>query len=943
MTRIQKAKDLASQSYLGLWGSLPNPNRDFFQGKGVSFERAMREVSSLAEVEAAIIARKNAVLADEWQVVGKNDASAQWITDNLNELDPVYTFNAIFDAVWQGYAVLDIPLVKRGGRWVYQNIQSLPCDWFSFDRDGNLLFSRGEDTARAPVNLTIGDLEKEAELVQYYPSYTNPYGESQLARVFWPATWLRGNMEYWSSYISRFADDSILAHTDGANPAKKAELLRAIMDFRSSGGLVTEGTETFEVLNTNKSASSMLFKDFAQACRESISKLILGHASALDSTPGKLGGEDNVALVREDIQQGDKRLIAGVMNALIRHLCLVNTKAGGRRYPSAQDVHGSDIPTDIPEFVWVPEAEDEKALIERDKKLWDMGVRFTPEYIQKAYRLEEKEFTVTAPTQINNTPAFADRGTDAEDAVRTGSEGGRHPNPSNKYTAPLDALEEGHFKGFYKPFNSYNKRLLTALENAEYWEDAYAALLETPLETDGLQFHQDLLNAHIIGRGQVLNRIAELKKESSADFAETPQYLDTTATARNWFTKKTAMTAESFAKLDDELKQYSFTVAGLEKTEHISALAQKLTEAFNSGASYTTFKKSLRAMDGEGADAAKDGKVSAYGLAPEIDALADSRLRMVYRQNIFAAYSEGRYKQMMESVEYLPNWEYITIGDGRVRPAHAALSGTVRRYDDPFWNTWYPPNGFNCRCVVEVTTKEPSGSGTPVWNKKLADKAMEAGSPMREIDRAQGKLSPDKGFDRNDAGMSRWIGEKGEQAVKKALAFGVDNASKAGVRTQLLKTTEVPIRWDESKNILVKDNITTQNAVEIIQKQVNADSIILDFDGAPVYVDAKEILKHITDKKDKAVFEARKVILPKIKEILSNPQEARGQFEKYPGKNGTLVFAKKYLATVNGEPHMLVVEFIKEGKDKGVPVLTTVYKINNPEVLKEKRTGVLLK
>lgn len=884
MTRIQKAKDLASQSYLGLWGSLPNPNRDFFKGKGVSFERAMRDVSSLAEVEAAIIARKNAVLADEWQVVGKNDAAAQWITEHLKALDPVYTFNALFDAIWQGYAVLDIPLVREGGRWVYENIQSLPCDWFSFDNNGKLLFSRGED--KSPVNLTIGDLEKEAELIQYYPSFTNPYGESQLARVFWPATWLRGNMEYWSSYISRFADDSILAHTDGANPAKKAELLRAIMDFRSSGGLVTEGTETFEVLNTNKSASSMLFKDFAQACRESISKLILGHASALDSTPGKLGGEDNVALVREDIQQGDKRLIEGVMNALIRHLCLVNKiadapEAGSRRYPSTQDAYGSDIP----KFIWVPEAEDEKALIERDKKLWDMGVRFSPEYIQKAYRLEEKEFTVTDPTQINGVPAFAEH--------QNGEE--------NKYTAPLDALEEGHFKGFFKPFNSYNKRLLTALEKAEYWEDAFAALLETPLETDAQSLQQDLLNAHIIGRGQVLNRVAELKKESVANFSEVPQYLDTTATARNWFTKKTTMTAEDFGKLDDELKQYAFTVAGLEKTEHISALSQKLTEAFDQGASYTTFKKSLA------------------NLTPEIDALADNRLRTVYRQNIFSAYSEGRYKQMMEAVEYLPNWEYITIGDGRVRPAHAALNGTVRRYDDPFWNTWYPPNGFNCRCVAEVTTKESTGKGIPSWNKELADKALEAGSPMREIDRARGKLTPDKGFDRNLAAYDKYIGERliKSYASLNNLQNKINDlkGAEAGRVSLIGDKKTIPVNGDSKLELFKGEGIKDlqKQAEDRLKAQGKDHLTIFDKHGNPVII-GKDMIRHISEDHELLDAKNRLPYFKDIEKLITNAHAIVEDIARY-GADRRIVFQRYYYTKVGDKTITVIAQWIR--KDKG--------------------------
>ena len=44
--------------------------------------------------------------------------------------------------------------------------------------------------------------------------------------------------------------------------------------------------------------------------------------------------------------------------------------------------------------------------------------------------------------------------------------------------------------------------------------------------------------------------------------------------------------------------------------------------------------------------------------------------------------------------------EYQTAGDARVRPTHAALDGITRKVDDQFWNLYYPPNGWRCRCIA---------------------------------------------------------------------------------------------------------------------------------------------------------------------------------------------------------------------------------------------------
>jgi SPP1 gp7 family putative phage head morphogenesis protein len=50
--------------------------------------------------------------------------------------------------------------------------------------------------------------------------------------------------------------------------------------------------------------------------------------------------------------------------------------------------------------------------------------------------------------------------------------------------------------------------------------------------------------------------------------------------------------------------------------------------------------------------------------------------------------------------ELFPFLQYQTVNDGRVRNEHAAWDNIVKRVDDPFWDTRYPPNDFNCRCIV---------------------------------------------------------------------------------------------------------------------------------------------------------------------------------------------------------------------------------------------------
>ena len=70
-----------------------------------------------------------------------------------------------------------------------------------------------------------------------------------------------------------------------------------------------------------------------------------------------------------------------------------------------------------------------------------------------------------------------------------------------------------------------------------------------------------------------------------------------------------------------------------------------------------------------------------------------------------SANAQGRAKAQYALVGeiYL---RYIALQDGLTRPSHLKMQGITLHRDDPFWSTNYPPNGWNCRCVVRAYSKE---------------------------------------------------------------------------------------------------------------------------------------------------------------------------------------------------------------------------------------------
>lgn len=77
-----------------------------------------------------------------------------------------------------------------------------------------------------------------------------------------------------------------------------------------------------------------------------------------------------------------------------------------------------------------------------------------------------------------------------------------------------------------------------------------------------------------------------------------------------------------------------------------------------------------------------------------------------------------KWQDIVADKKALPYLRYDTMKDERVREEHAVLDGTVLPVDDPFWKTWYPPNGWGCRCDVtqlgpDAAIKQPQGYPDP--------------------------------------------------------------------------------------------------------------------------------------------------------------------------------------------------------------------------------------
>jgi SPP1 gp7 family putative phage head morphogenesis protein len=103
-------------------------------------------------------------------------------------------------------------------------------------------------------------------------------------------------------------------------------------------------------------------------------------------------------------------------------------------------------------------------------------------------------------------------------------------------------------------------------------------------------------------------------------------------------------------------------------------------------------------------------------------------------------YLRAEYNFVQASAEMAAKWEkfaedgdhyylqYRTQHDDKVRPEHASLDRVTLPASDSFWESYYPPNGWNCRCTVVQVLKRK-------YEPTPHDEAMALGEDALQTDK----------------------------------------------------------------------------------------------------------------------------------------------------------------------------------------------------------------
>ncbi|WP_291325265.1 phage minor head protein [Desulfovibrio sp. UCD-KL4C] len=202
------------------------------------------------------------------------------------------------------------------------------------------------------------------------------------------------------------------------------------------------------------------------------------------------------------------------------------------------------------------------------------------------------------------------------------------------------------------------------------------------------------------------------------------------AAALKFWSGKVPVTKKEFNTLCANAKARAFTVTGMAKQDQVKAVLQALQKMLDEGGTLADFKDQISdIIETQGWKGKK-----AY------------RVENIFRTNMQSAYSAGRYEQLQKSKRLRPYWRYLAVGDRHSRPSHMALNGKIYPADHPFWDLYYPLNGFGCRCIVQSLSKRQVEAGGYTVESEMPGPTM---VKMPDGSEVNTNPMPDKGWSNN--------------------------------------------------------------------------------------------------------------------------------------------------------------------------------------------------
>ncbi|OCG20034.1 hypothetical protein A9G22_01580 [Gilliamella sp. App2-1] len=387
-----------------------------------------------------------------------------------------------------------------------------------------------------------------------------------------------------------------------------------------------------------------------------------------------------------------------------------------------------------------------------------------------------------------------------------------------------------------------------------------------------------------------------------------------------FFRRKANVPTNSYVDIYNNEHDYAFVVAGANRNALLNDFRAAIDKAISQGTTLEKFRKDFAEI------------VEKHGWS--YNGSFSWRTRIIYETNLNSSYQAGRYQQLRDAkfpyLEYLHS-DYVE----HPRELHQSWDHLVLNFNDPWWNTHFPPNGYGCQCRVRGRTK----GDLKRMGKNRPDKAP----TINWVDRVIGENSGNPRIVRVPEGIDPSFEHiPGQSKLDNFVPnpLDTDPTLKRGLPSSKA-TDEWPAIREVSKNRLLEKGLTEEDYANIFLNEFGATltkpAIFKDVAGDALVI-GKQLFTVSKTGELKVTKRGREQFLLLLADSLKLPDEIWTRMEYFDHLQKSVV-RRRYISRfmIDGEVKPMLAVF-EVGDDGWLGV--TTFAPDNPEYLEQLRVGV---
>lgn len=345
-------------------------------GKGIElFADILRD----AEVSASLQTRKLAVVGKEWEILPASDDArdieiADFVKTAFLRFDYDSARIALLSGIVLGYKPAEVLWEYDGASVWIKDIVGRASRRFVFDLDGNLRMLTFQDLI-AGIPLP----ERKFVVFRNISSNGSYYGDGLGSKLYWPVWFRKNGIKFWAIFCDKFGSPTPIGKYPAGTPKElQKTLLKTLEAIQQESAVTIPDNIVIELLEATRSGTAGTYESFCAYMDKSINKIVLGHGSAIESTPGKLGSETQVSEVRGEFLKADADLLCSCQNKTIIPWLVDYNFPDVKQYPQ----------------VWIrtDEEKDLKPIADRDLILArDIRLPMTKKYFYETYGIPKPQ------------------------------------------------------------------------------------------------------------------------------------------------------------------------------------------------------------------------------------------------------------------------------------------------------------------------------------------------------------------------------------------------------------------------------------------------------------------------------------------------------------------------------------------------------------------------